>query len=357
MTSTTAEPKNTGYDNVEYLVFDTSYLAHRNAHGYERFKTPDGRRSGHVYGSFIQVKRLCWQLKPRHVVFLYDRGAPWRKALVPDYKATRRAGTDDNVTIPELDVTVMAPEPEEDWTPAPDVERLFRTFPGIHLANDDMEADDMAGWFAGKVRKLPRMGRGATVFYTADKDYWQLVDDNERICCLLSKRPQGNPRAKNVLHWVTEDTVQNAFGVSPKYIARLKAVLGDASDNIRGVEGGSRPGKKDALRKLVTSLEGDDYFDPAKPCPPLNSTVAWLQNELRDQRDRILINHQVTDLLGRGDDNRITASSAPFQASAARLADCLGVLVEFSCDSLLAQAEPFFKELTRPRERMIAAFG
>ncbi len=345
------------YEQVDILAFDVSYLAHRNAHGYDRFLTPDGRRSGHVYGSFLQVKRLVNELRPKQLAFFYDRGSPWRKVLLPDYKATRRLSDPTHVTIPEMDVTLVAPEPKEDWSPGPDVERLFRTFPGLQLSCPEMEADDMAGWLAGEVRKSPKQGRGALVIYSADRDLWQLVSDQDLIACALYKKSGGNKR--NTLHWIREETVKEAFGVGPRFVGRLKALLGDASDNIRGVEGGSRPGKKDALRTFVQSSEADDYFDMTKPCPPLNTVPVWLQEEMKNQRERLNNNLLVTDLLGRAEDHRITAVASVderMKPVGGRLGDCLGVLVEFHCESLQAQAAPLFKQLTEPRYQMVAAF-
>lgn len=307
--------------NIDSLVFDVSYLAHKYAHALSRFKTEDGELSGHVYGAFKAVKSMAMTLRPKHLVFVYDRRCSWRPALVPRYKIDRRP----------IDANASA------WSPSHDVERMLRGFPGYHLAMDDAEADDMAAWYA--LNASPDR-RGVVAIVSADRDLWQLIDDEQRVAVCLVKKPK--PRAKSETYWIKADEVAEEFGVPPSAVARVKALLGDSSDCIEGLTGGSRPGKKDALRKFAVSAEADAYFDPQQPCPPCSTVPDWLSPELIAQRQRLLLNLEITDL-------RAAAKrySPKLEHTAGDLTNTLGVLVEFNCDSLLAQVEPLFDSISR----------
>ena len=337
-----------GYNDVEYLVVDVSHLAFRHAHAMERMTTQDGRRSGHVYGCFKHLRALVTAYAPKHVVFVYDRGAPWRKQLVPDYKATRRIGGAAHVPGPPDDGLYVIPEGQpSNWTPGPDVERLFRALPGHHLALEDFEADDMVAWF---VEQSPLEGapagleprKHAIAIYSGDRDLWQLVNDESRVGAVISKK-LGKGKSFNA--WVCEPQVEETFGCRPMYLARIKALLGDDSDNIRGLDGGSRPGKKEALRTFATCSVASDYFDASKPCPDLTVAPDWLRDSLKTQRDRMLANVQVTDL--KQAVARIGSHSPIETVREGKSAPALGVLVEYECDSLLPQVEPLLRQLVR----------
>jgi 5'-3' exonuclease len=332
--------------DVEYLVIDASYLAHRNAHAMKRFATGDGRLSGHIYGSFKGIRHLISSYRPKNLVFVYDRGAPWRMALVPEYKANRRADNDGTTTAPHaLGTFVVREGMAADWTPAPDIERLFRCFPGLHLALDGAEADDLAAWF---VHENPReMRTGAIGLYTNDRDYWQLVSDEAKVAAIVSKKAKGPVKQKSVNVWVRDEDVMDHFGVAPPFVARLKALLGDDSDNIKGLQGASRPGKKDGLRAFVTTKEAEAYFDPKEKSVKVTSVVDWLAAELNAQREQMIKNRMAVDLSFAVERLNERADKPKAHAEKGLVAACLDVLVEFECESLLGQVEEVFTELSQ----------
>lgn len=308
---------------VDALVIDVSHMAQRQAHALSKFKTSDGRPSGHVYGSFRQIASMVWMLRPRHLVFAYDRECTWRRALVPSYKSNRRP----------VDASADA------WTPAPDVERFCRSLPGIHLAEDGCEADDMIALYAAC---SPRALRNKPIaLSSADRDLYQVVSDAEDVALVLSKKPK--PGAKSVHFLIREDEVAEEFGVTPAYVARVKALLGDDSDNLKGLVGASRPGKKEALRKLVTQPDADDYFDPSKPMPQFLFMPDWLIPELQNQRDQMITNLEICDL-----SKRRTSTGVP-PPTDGDLAQSMEVLLEFECESLLSQMKEFHMGLLEAR--------
>lgn len=313
-----------GPSTVDTLVLDVSYMAHRHAHALgSRMTTSDGRMSGHIFGCFKQLKSYVYALRPHRLAFAYDRGYEWRQTLVASYKATR--GPSDTT--------------EKTWSPGPEVERFFRHFPGTHLAHAGCEADDMIAWFAERHREST--DQGATVIYSADRDLWQLVSDRDDVACIVTKKPKGNARARSANYWVTEDNVRVDFGVGPENLSKLKALLGDPSDNIKGLKGAVKPGKKDALRAFAEDPSAEDYFNPSVDYPDLNC-ADFLKGPLLEERDRLLANFQITDL--RSALSRI--GKDPGQVvNKGDLTGALDMLLEFECESLLGQTEPLFNAL------------
>ncbi len=313
-------------ESVDTLLLDVSFMAHRHAHAMgQRLQTSDGRMVGHIFGAFKQIKSFIGTFHPRRLAFVYDRGCPWRRALVPSYKQSRRPPDG-------------APK---QWSPGPEVERLLRSFPGYHLSLDDFEADDMACWFT---RHAPLDVKGSILIYSGDRDLWALVDDKAKIAALVTKKPKG-PRAKSKNIWVREEMVKEEFGVSPRALAKLKALLGDASDEIHGLRGAIRPGKKDVLRGFAEDELSDIYFDAYQN----NITKDHLpvpepfQDALMAERQDMLNNFRVVNL----DLAQIPVGSNPLKVETGNVAGALDTLVEFECESLLAQVEPLFKELMR----------
>jgi len=315
---TTSKTDKDAYSNVDTLIVDVSWVAQRHAHARgDRMTTSEGVMSGHIYGAFKDIRALLMSLKPRSLAFCYDRGYKWRSELVPSYKEKRKA-----------------PDKPKTWLPTPDVERLFRCFPGQHLAYDDCEADDMIAWL---VANSPKERDGALVIYARDQDLWQLVNDGDQVACMFPKKP--GPRQKNKDFWVREKVVKETFGVGPASIAKLKALMGDTSDCIKGVEGARRGGKKDALRAFAIDISSDDYFDEDVDTSALKLDVPdWLEKALLDERDRILDNYAITNL----EFGVERVSGDPRESTGASLAAAMDILVEFECESLLAQAEPLF---------------
>jgi 5'-3' exonuclease len=312
-------------ESVDTLLLDVSFMAHRHAHAMgQRLLTTDGRMVGHIFGAFKQIKSFVGTFRPRRLALVYDRGSSWRRALVPSYKQSRRPP--DGA--------------EKQWSPGPEVERLLRSFPGYHLSLDDFEADDMACWFT---TNPPDDVKGSILIYSGDRDLWQLINDKAKIAALVTKKPKG-PRAKSKNIWVREELVKEEFGVGPRALAKLKALLGDNSDEIHGLRGAVRPGKKDVLRGFADDDLSDVYFDATKQITKDHLPVPEpFQDALLAERQDMLNNYRVVNL----NLAQIPSGSNPLKVETGSVAGALDTLVEFECESLLAQVEPLFKDLSR----------
>jgi DNA polymerase-1 len=171
------------------------------------------------------IKRLLKDYPDSPVVVVFDaRGKTFRDELFEEYKAHRPPMPDD------LSAQV---EP---------IHAIVRAMGLPLLIEEGVEADDVIGTLA---RHSAGRGRDVVVS-TGDKDMAQLVD---RHISLVNTMTDTH---------LDEGGVEEKFGVPPRLIIDLLALVGDKSDNIPGVPG---VGEKTALA-LLQGIGGlEDIYD------------------------------------------------------------------------------------------------
>lgn len=208
------------------VIVDVSNLAYRSAYAYGDLTTKAGQKSGHVYGSL----RLLQAMMKNHVeagtwcfVFCYDGlGAKARRQTVlPAYKANREDGR---------------------FNPCPEVRGVFLDVPGIHIEAAGAEGDDAIAWAVQLMKGRP------CLLLTGDRDLWALTRfPNVKVF---------SPNLKRYVK-VPEDIEDHYHVTDPARIPMAKALFGDPSDGIKGVE---RLQKKQVKAILNESLVPKDFF-------------------------------------------------------------------------------------------------
>lgn len=105
------------------------------------------------------------------------------------------------------------------------------------------EADDVLGAMLKKTQEqypADEYPDERFLLWTTDHDSWQLVDDRTRVYY----RRYGNE------YYVGPDDVRERYGVPPSALPDLKALMGDSSDGIPGIDG---VGEKTAARALQSA--------------------------------------------------------------------------------------------------------
>ena len=203
------------------LVDGSSYL-YRAFHALPDLRNAAGEPTGAIYGVLNMLRRLVGDYKADFLGCVFDaKGKTFRDEVYPEYKATR------------------APMPDD---LAVQIEPLLEAIGAMGwplLVVDGVEADDVIGALAREAA-----GQGIrTVVSTGDKDLAQLVDPSVTLINTMSNE--------------TLDVagVQAKFGVAPERIVDYLALVGDAVDNVPGVE---KVGPKTAAKWLAQygSLEG-----------------------------------------------------------------------------------------------------
>lgn len=221
------------------LLVDGNALVHRAFHALPPLTVPKtGESIGAVYGFSMMLVKAINELKPTHYAIAFDRRAPtFRHQLFDQYKAQRPPMDDELVSQLRR------------------VRELVNAFRIPIFEMDGYEADDILGALS---TQASRQGM-ETVILTGDADMMQLVSSNVKVYYPRS----GGSFSDSMLY--DEEAVKHRYSVSPAQITDIKALKGDASDNIPGVPG---VGDKTAL-KLVQEFGSVeqmlDRLDEVKP--------------------------------------------------------------------------------------------
>lgn len=117
------------------------------------------------------------------------------------------------------------------------IAKEFLDIYGIKQITDERyEADDIIGILAKKYQAKYKVD-----IYTSDKDLLQLVDHSIDVCI-----------SKTGVSVIDKFTINNfgdkVFGLKPCQITDLKGIMGDSSDNLKGIHG---IGEKGAVKLLL----------------------------------------------------------------------------------------------------------
>ena len=203
-------------------------------------------------GAAYTFARIALQLlekhKPTHIAAVFDTPEPtFRHEIYPDYKANRDAMPEDlRPQIPLIRQLIEA-----------------MNIPIVELHG--FEADDVMGTLA---RRAAADGLGA-VIVSPDKDLLQLVDDAAGITVLNTKDGE---------IWHDREGVKARMGVFPEQVVDYLSLLGDASDNVKGVPGIGEKGAAQLLEKygnLDGVLTHKDELKP-KQREGLETASEWL---------------------------------------------------------------------------------
>ena len=184
------------------LVDGSSYL-YRAFHALPELKSPRGEPTGAVYGVASMLRRLAADYKAQARACVFDaKGKTFRDEAYPQYKAHR------------------PPMPEDLAAQIEPLKELVAALGWPVLAVDGVEADDVIATLAEAAR-----ARGwRCVISTGDKDLAQLVDERVTLVNTMSNETLDPPG------------VREKFGVAPQSIVDYLALVGDAVDNVPGVE-------------------------------------------------------------------------------------------------------------------------
>ena len=197
------------------LLIDGNSILNRAFYGIKNLSTKDGRHTNAVYGFMAIFLRQMQNEQPDYVAVAFDLpGGTFRNGMYSKYKANRKGMPDD--LAEQLPYT-----------------KDLLTHLGYRIVTcPNYEADDILGTLS---KKASEEGVRCMIL-TGDRDSLQLVDTNTSV--LYPSTSAG--RTETVL--MDEDAVKEKYGVTPTEFIDVKALMGDSSDNVPGVQGvGERP--------------------------------------------------------------------------------------------------------------------
>jgi DNA polymerase-1 len=203
------------------LVDGSSYL-YRAFHALPELRSPKGEPTGAIYGVLNMLRKLASDYKSGARACVFDaKGKTFRDDEYPEYKANRTPMPDDLAS----QVKPLCEAVEALGWPV--------------LVVDGVEADDVIATLAEQAKG----GGWRTVISTGDKDFAQLVGERVTLVNTMSSET------------LDIEGVKRKFGVPPRQFLDYLTLIGDAIDNIPGVD---KVGPKTACKWIEKygSLEG-----------------------------------------------------------------------------------------------------
>ena len=190
-------------------------------------RNKDGFPTNGLYGFVNMINKIISEEKPEYMMVAFDIGKTFRHEKYERYKDGRKE-------TPE-DLKLQFP-----------VAKKILTAMGIkYLECAGYEADDIIGTVSLWCEKDPEY---EALIVSSDKDLLQLISDETVVKLLKSKD----------YIMMDKNTFKETYGFDPINMIDLKALMGDASDNIPGVKG---IGEKGAIKLISEYNTIDNLYD------------------------------------------------------------------------------------------------
>ena len=215
------------------VIIDGSSLLYRAFYALPPL-SKNGVCTNAVFGFLRMLLSIYRTLNPEYMAVSFDKSREtFRTKMYSGYKATRKPAPDE--LVPQFAL----------------IKEVLRVMGVAVYEPEGYEGDDVLGTLSRRYEEsLP------VYIVTGDRDALQLSD--EHVTVLLTRKGISQMDA------MTPEAVMEKYQITPSQVIDMKALMGDASDNIPGVRG---VGEKTAL-KLITrykTLDGIyDHLDEIK---------------------------------------------------------------------------------------------
>ena len=192
------------------VLIDGHSILNRAFYGIPDLTNVKGVHTNAVYGFLNILFKILEEEKPAYLTVAFDVSAPtFRHLMYEGYKGTRKP------MLPELKEQV------------PLIKQMLGAMGIRTIEQEGLEADDLLGTLSCMAE---RQGLEVSIV-SGDRDLLQLATEHVRI-----RIPKTKKTGTEIEDYYAEDVVAR-YQVSPREFIDVKALMGDASDNIPGVPG------------------------------------------------------------------------------------------------------------------------
>lgn len=210
------------------LLIDGNSLINRAFYALPILSTDEGLYTNGVYGFLKMFYKAVDEYQPDNIVCAFDVKHPtFRHEQYGEYKAGRKK------------------MPEELVPQIPLLKEVLKQLGVFTFEIKGFEADDIIGTYC---KKCEEEGSFAAVL-TGDRDSFQLI--SPLVTVWFTKK------GISELVMLTPENLKEYYGVEPNQVCDLKALMGDSSDNIPGIQG---VGEKTALSLIEQYNDLDNLF-------------------------------------------------------------------------------------------------
>lgn len=199
--------------------------------GSKMLTTKDGKYTNAIYGFLAIMFKIMEDIEPEYIGVAFDlKGPTERHKLYEGYKANRKG------------------MPNELAEQMPIIKEILKAMNIDIIEKQGYEGDDLLGTLAQYGEK---QGLQVTIL-SGDRDTFQLASKN--ITIRIPRTKAGKTEQEEY----DEEKIKETYGIMPKQLIEVKALQGDASDNIPGVPG---IGEKTALALIQQYNTIDELYE------------------------------------------------------------------------------------------------
>jgi len=219
-------------DNQEKLmIIDGNSIINRTFYAIRPLTTKDGTPTNAIYGFLNILYKYLQEYAPQYICVAFDLPKPtFRHVKYEGYKAQRKK------------------MPDELAAQMPILKEILTAMNISILEKEGFEADDIIGTVSVMCEERDM----DCYIVTGDRDDLQLASKKVKVCLTTTSKGQTDMTVYN------DDAVFEKYGVTPKDLIEVKALMGDSSDNIPGVPG---IGEKGAIELIKSYHSIDEIYN------------------------------------------------------------------------------------------------
>ena len=210
-----------------------------------------------IYGFVNMINKIITEEEPKYMIVAFDKGKTFRHEQYDFYKQGR------------------SETPEELKVQFPIAKDILNAMGIKYYECDNYEADDIIGTFA---RYCDEEEDFIGTIVSSDKDLLQLISPDIDMKLL---------KQKDYIRY-NEQTFFEDYGIPPKQVVDLKALMGDPSDNIPGVKG---VGEKTALKLLQQYKTLDGVYEH------IDEIKGKLHEKLVDDKENAYMSYEIATIV------------------------------------------------------------
>jgi len=233
----------------------------------------NGEPIGGLVGFIKSLKAQMREVQPDRVVIAWDGegGSQRRRGVMADYKEGRkvRLNREYDMESPEASRENMQSQLKR-------LKQFLDLLGCIQIEVNDIEADDVIAFLCKFV--YPDVEK---VVMTSDRDMLQLVDERTLVYSPTKK-----------IYWTSRE-MKEKMNVLPVNYIFVKSLMGDASDNVKGLGG---IGEKTALKLFPFLSEHESSLEEIKIHVEANVDKSAKYKSILAQWDQLLENYHLMQL-------------------------------------------------------------
>lgn len=220
------------------LLIDGHSIANRAFYALPPLTNSEGLHTNAVLGFINIFLNVYSKENPDYILVAFDlKAKTFRHKIFEAYKGTRK------------------PMPEELHEQIPVLKDVLHAMNIKTVELEGYEADDIIGTYAEKSEKAGM----DTAILSGDRDLLQLATDNTKIII-----PKTKAQGTEVEVYFAKDVLEK-YKVTPKEFIDVKALQGDASDNIPGIPGIGEKTAANIIEKYKSFENAVAHIDEIKP--------------------------------------------------------------------------------------------